>query len=64
MTRILAYAKTVKFYAAMLGAGATAAGGVIGAPAWLLTVGAVLTGVAVFEIPYQPMEASHAGSSD
>lgn len=56
MSRIISYLKTAKFYATMIGAGATAAGGVAGAPAWLLAVGSIATGIAMWEIPYQPAE--------
>lgn len=55
MQRIAAVLKTLKFWAGVIGAGATAAGAVAGAPVWLLTVGSVLTGIAIFELPYQPM---------
>lgn len=54
MDRILGYLKTAKFWAGVIGAGLLGAGGVAGAPAWLLTIGAILTGVATWELPYQP----------
>jgi hypothetical protein len=54
MDRILGYLKTIKFWAGVVGAGLTAAGGIVGAPVWLLAIGSVLTGIALWELPYQP----------
>ena len=54
LARFAAYFTTFKSIAGMVGAGLTAAGGIAGAPVWLLAIGAILTGVALWELPYQP----------
>lgn len=54
MNRILEYVKTVKWWAGLLGAGATGASAVAGAPSWLVAIGSILTAIAVWELPYQP----------
>jgi hypothetical protein len=60
LERSLAVIKTIKVWAGVIGAGATAASAIAGLPLWVTILGMVATGVAVFEVPYQPME-SHNG---
>lgn len=51
--RVIAWFKTIKSLAGMVGAGLMAGAAVAGAPVWMLLAGSILTGVAIYEFPYQ-----------
>jgi hypothetical protein len=58
LENLAAIFKTAKFYAVLVGTGATAAAGVAGAPTWLLAVGTALTAIGMWTVPYQPVQPS------
>ena len=53
MNRIANYLVTLKWWAGFLGAGITGMAVYFNAPPWLIPVGALLTAVALWELPYQ-----------
>ena len=59
MNRILEYVKTIKWWAGLTGAALTGASAIAGAPEWLTAVAAILTGIAVYELPFQPSPTSN-----
>lgn len=58
MKRVIEYVKTIKSLAGMVGAGLMSGAAVAGAPWWMLLAGSILTGIAVYEFPYQPEETT------
>lgn len=56
MSRAIEYVRTLKSLVGMIGAGLMAGSAVADAPWWMLMIGSILTGIAVYELPYQPEE--------